>query len=581
MFKITFRILKFAKKYNKRMKKGFVYSFLNAIFVAMPIMLSVYVFNLILDSYNGLRSYDYKEILFVGSLMIFFVLGRYITAYLRAVNQESVGYELSADERIKIGDILKRVPLGFFQENNQGELTTVVTTDLSFLETYSMKVIDVVINGYIMAFVMIINVTILSFKLGFIAFLGVLTSYYFLIMLGKSSNKNSTPFYKAQNRLTEMVMELVMGLATVKAFNKGDASLSNFNSAVLNSKNVNIKIENDYTPLNCLHLFSLKLASMLIVMEASIMTIRNELQLPVTIALFIFSFIMFSSIENVNEATHILEFLDSTIDRLKSIEDAQFLDNDGRDIELKKSNIIFDHVSFSYGQTPVLKDVSFSIKENTVTAIVGPSGSGKTTICNLISRFYDVNEGKIFIGDVDIKQMTLSSLLSNISTVFQKVYLFNDTIENNIKFGKPNATKEEIISAAKKAQCHEFIMDLPNGYNTLIGEGGNTLSGGEKQRLSIARAMLKDAPIIILDEATSSIDPENEILIQRAISNLSKGKTVIIIAHRIVTIEEADQILVLNDGQIVQNGTHNELIKEEGLYKNFMRIRSKTESWTI
>ena len=311
------------------------------------------------------------------------------------------------------------------------------------------------------------------------------------------------------------------------------------------------------------------------------MTIKAQIEMPIMIGVFIFSFIMFSSVENVNSATHVLEVLDKTLDNLDKMKSADFLDENGKDLPLKNHNIIFDRVGFSYDKTPIIKDVSFEIPEKTITAIVGPSGSGKTTICNLISRFYDVKEGSIKIGDVDIRDLTLSSLLSNISTVFQKVYLFNDTIENNIKFGKPNASKEEVINAAKKAQCHDFIMKLPNGYRTIVGEGGEALSGGEKQRISIARAMLKDAPIIILDEATSSIDPENEYLIQRAISNLSKGKTVIIIAHRIVTIEEADQILVLDDGEIVQRGKHRNLIEEEGLYRSFMRIRGKVENWKI
>ncbi|HEK9321780.1 TPA: ATP-binding cassette domain-containing protein, partial [Streptococcus equi subsp. equi] len=286
-------------------------------------------------------------------------------------------------------------------------------------------------------------------------------------------------------------------------------------------------------------------------------------------------------VENINSATHVLEILDKTLDNLDKIKNADFLDDNGKDMELSSHNIVFDKVRFAYDKIPIIKDVSFEIKENTVTAIIGPSGSGKTTICNLISRFYDVSGGSIKIGNVNIKNLTLSSLLSNISTVFQKVYLFNDTIENNIKFGNPNVSKEEIINAAKKSHCHEFIMNLPNGYETIVGEGGDFLSGGEKQRISIARAMLKDAPIIILDEATSSIDPENEYLIQRAISNLSKGKTVIIIAHRIVTIEEADQIIVLKEGEIAQIGKHTELMSQDGLYRDYMRIRGKTEDWKI
>lgn len=581
MFKTTIRILKWSKKYNNRMKKGFILSFLNSVFIAMPIMLSIYVFNLVLGNHFGNIIYGNKEIVIVSAIMIGLVIGRYVTAYFKAANQESIGYEVSADERVKIGDILKRVPLGFFQENNPGELTTAVTTDLSFFENYSMKMIDIVINGYIMALVMIISISFLSWKLGVVAVLGVVLSYLCLFLLGKHSEKNSTSYLDTQSKLVESAMELIIGIPIVKAFNKGDMSLKNFNDAILNSKKVNLKIEKEYTPFNCLHLFSLKLASMLIIIIAGMMAINDKIDISVMIAIFIFSFIMFSSVENVNSATHVLEILDKTLDNLDKIKNADFLDDNGKDIKLKDHSIVFDKVSFAYDKTPIIKDVSFEIKENTVTAIIGPSGSGKTTICNLISRFYDVDGGSIKIGNVNIKDLTLSSLLSNISTVFQKVYLFNDTIENNIKFGNPNASKEEIIKAAKKAYCHDFIMNLPDGYKTVVGEGGDSLSGGEKQRISIARAMLKDAPIIILDEATSSIDPENEYLIQRAISNLSRGKTVIIIAHRIVTIEEADQIIVLKEGEIEQIGNHIELMNQEGLYKDFMRIRGKTEEWEL
>ena len=235
----------------------------------------------------------------------------------------------------------------------------------------------------------------------------------------------------------------------------------------------------------------------------------------------------------------------------------------------------------SYDKTPVLRNISFSIPQGSTTAIVGPSGSGKTTICNLIARFYDVDSGKVLVGGENVRDMTCDSLLRNISMVFQKVYLFHDTIENNIRFGNPNASQEEVIAAAKKARCHDFIMSLPEGYQTVIGEGGSTLSGGEKQRVSIARAILKNADIVILDEATASIDPENEHLIQQAISELTIGKTVIVIAHRLATIEHADQILVVDDGRIVQKGTHNQLIRQEGIYKRFINIREQAEGWSI
>ncbi len=296
--------------------------------------------------------------------------------------------------------------------------------------------------------------------------------------------------------------------------------------------------------------------------------------------------VMRERIETVCAQMNIDRLLDRRIFPLSSgekqlIEHAEIIDRDGKDIVLKNADIEFQNVTFSYDKTPVLRNISFSIPQGSTTAIVGPSGSGKTTICNLIARFYDVDSGKVLVGGENVRDMTCDSLLRNISMVFQKVYLFHDTIENNIRFGNPNASQEEVIAAAKKARCHDFIMSLPEGYQTVIGEGGSTLSGGEKQRVSIARAILKNANIVILDEATASIDPENEHLIQQAISELTIGKTVIVIAHRLATIEHADQILVVDDGRIVQKGTHNQLIRQEGIYKRFINIREQAEGWSI
>lgn len=294
-----------------------------------------------------------------------------------------------------------------------------------------------------------------------------------------------------------------------------------------------------------------------------------------------FSFMIFGSVEAMNNAAHVLEVIDATLDKLDGIEHADMIDKDGKAISLQNADIAFRDVTFSYDTVPVLRNISFSIPQSSTTAIIGPSGSGKTTICNLIARFYDVDSGEVTVGGENVRNMTCDSLLRNISMVFQKVYLFHDTVENNIRFGNPNATQKEIIEAAKKAQCHDFITALPDGYETVIGEGGSTMSGGEKQRISIARAILKNANIVILDEATASIDPENEHLIQQAISELTIGKTVIVIAHRLATIEHADQILVIDKGQVVQKGTHRQLIQQDGLYRRFITIREQAEGWCM
>ena len=571
MFRIVNRLIHWTGRYKKRIYIGFIYAFFHSIFTAVPIMLAAKGMSAVLDDFRGVASLDGRDIWLLLGAMILAVLGRYLFSYLRAITQESVGYEATADERIQLGDILKRVSLGFFSKNNMGELSAAATTDLSFMEMFAMNMVNTVVNGYITVIVLILFLMFYSPLAGGIALIGVLLSALFLHLLEKRSRKNAPVHQKAQDDMVESSIEYLRGMQVVKAFKQEGISIAGIKKAYNDSKKINIKIEVEYMPFNCLHLFSLKSASIAIVAVAAFLTFNGNMDLPTMLMLDMFSFMIFGSVESMNNAAHVLEVIDTTLDKLERIEHAKIIDKEGKDITLKNTDIEFQNVTFSYDKTPVLNDVSFSIPQGSTTAIVGPSGSGKTTICNLIARFYDVDNGKIIIGGENIRQMTCDSLLRNISMVFQKVYLFHDTIENNIRFGNPDATQEEIIDAAKKARCHDFIMTLPNGYQTVIGEGGSTLSGGEKQRISIARAILKNANIVILDEATASIDPENEHLIQQAISELTIGKTVIVIAHRLATIEHADQILVVDNGQIVQKGTHNQLIHQEGIYKRFIK----------
>lgn len=577
MFRITFKILNWVSPYKTRMILGFIMSFLNAIFIALPIFLASQIFNNVVSH----KSIYGKDIFNVVIIMIILVLGRFITAYLKSKNQESIAYEMSANERLNIGNKLKNVPLGYFNTHHSNELTTIVTTDLTFLENFAMKMVDIVINGYILISVLILSLLVVSWQVALLACIGVLLSFLTIQLLENKSKKNAPTYHYAQNQLIEKVVEVIRGIQVIKSFSKENASLRSFNRAVNESKRVNTKIEMQYIPFNLLHLLSLKVTSILIVLVACLLFIHNSIDLPTFIMISIFSFVIFDSVENINSAAHVLEIIDMTLEDIEKIKSAPELDKKGKDLTIENDDIAFENVNFSYDDKQVIKNVSFDIAENTSTAIVGPSGSGKSTLCHLLLRFYDVNDGFIRIGGIDIKDLKLSSLMSQISAVFQKVYLFNDTIENNILFGNPDATEEEVIRAAKQACCHDFIMKLPDGYKTVLHEKGNNLSGGERQRISIARAILKDAPIIILDEATASIDPENEQLIQTAINELSKGKTVITIAHKLETIKNADQIIVLNEGEIIQKGSHDELIRKPGMYQDFIRIKSKSAGWKL
>ncbi|HHW7840563.1 TPA: ABC transporter ATP-binding protein [Staphylococcus aureus] len=577
MFRITFKILNWVSPYKTRMILGFTMSFLNAIFIALPIFLASQIFNNVVSH----KSIYGKDIFNVVIIMIILVLGRFITAYLKSKNQESIAYEMSANERLNIGNKLKNVPLGYFNTHHSNELTTIVTTDLTFLENFAMKMVDIVINGYILISVLILSLLVVSWQVALLACIGVLLSFLAIQLLENKSKKNAPTYHYAQNQLIEKVVEVIRGIQVIKSFSKENASLRSFNRAVNESKRVNTKIEMQYIPFNLLHLLSLKVTSILIVLVACLLFIHNSIDLPTFIMISIFSFVIFDSVENINSAAHVLEIIDMTLEDIEKIKSAPELDKQGIDLTIENDDIAFENVNFSYDDKQVIKNVSFDIAANTSTAIVGPSGSGKSTLCHLLLRFYDVNDGFIRIGGIDIKDLKLSTLMSQISAVFQKVYLFNDTIENNILFGNPDATEEEVIRAAKQACCHDFIMKLPDGYKTVLHEKGNNLSGGERQRISIARAILKDAPIIILDEATASIDPENEHLIQHAIDELSKGKTVITIAHKLETIKNADQIIVLCDGEIIQRGSHDELIQKPGMYQDFITIKSKSAGWKL
>ena len=566
---------------SKRLYIGFVYSFLNTMFTALPIMGAAYGLNLIIEDMKGHFTLTIDWAFYMLAWMLVTVAGRFLFAYLRAVAQESIGYEVTAEQRIRIGDILKRVSLGFFSMKNAGEIAAAVTTDLSFVEMHAMKMIDVVVNGYISAFTILLCLSFYNIGIALIATAGILLSAWFLKLMGNQSRANAPVHQKAQDSMIAATIEYIRGMPVVKAFKQDGVAKEGIRQAYRMSKDINIKIEKNYVPYNCLHLFALKAASVAIVIAAAILAAKGAMDIPTMLMMTIFSFVIFGHIETVNNSVHVLEIINATLDKLVDIERAQIIDKESRDIKLSRYDIRFQNVTFAYEKRDVLKNLSFTIPENTTTAIVGPSGSGKSTICSLITRFYDVDQGSVSVGGVDVKQMTCDSLLKNISMVFQKVYLFHDTVFNNIRFGKPEASLAEVIEVAKQACCHDFIMSLPEGYETVIGDGGSTLSGGEKQRISIARAMLKNAPIVILDEATASVDPENEHAIQKAISALVHGKTIIIIAHRLATIQNADQILVVDQVRIAEQGTHEELLQQKGVYQRFFAIRQAAEGWSI
>lgn len=581
MFHSIKRLLHWAGGYRKRLYLGCLCSFFSVWCTAIPIVIAAWTLGLVIADFRGENSLEWNIIWLSLFGIVISIFLRYIFSYWKAKLQESIGYEIAAEERLKIGNVLKRVSLGYFSKNSTGDILTAITGDLSSLELQGMKLIDAIVNGYINLLAIVIILLIVCPMAALTSLVGAILSALALNGISKKSRKNAPTKQISQERITDASLEYIHGLPIVKSFGQEGASIEEWKTACEKHKDINLKIMHGFVPNNCLHLFALKIASVLLILISGIFTIQGNLTISIFLLIAMFAFMIFGAVENMNDSVHMLGLIDTSMDKLENIENAEFIDEAGRDFSIASYNIDFTDVFFGYGEIEVLHNLSFQIPQNTTTAIVGPSGSGKSTICNLITRFYDVNSGSVKIGGHDVREFTCDSLLKNISMVFQNVYLFRDTIKNNIKFGSPDATDEQIIAAAKAARCHDFIMALPDGYDTVIGEGGSSLSGGEKQRISIARAMLKDAPIVILDEATASIDPENEHLIQEAISALTHGKTIITIAHRLATIENADQILVIDGGTVAQRGTHKELLQQEGTYKKFIQIREQAEGWRI
>ena len=575
MIKTLSKIYQFSGKMQGTMKKAILFSVLHSLFDMMSFGALAMVFSGLTDGFTT------SMIWMIFGITLASMLLKIYCSYISDFGKVQIGYFMCAEERIHIGDRMKYMPMGYFNDHNLGNLTSVVTTTMGDIENNASMVLTNILGGYIHAAIITIVMLCIDWRIGLTILCGILLFTWCIGRLQKKSETVSPQRQQAQETLVSNVLEYVQGMLIVKSFNLGQNSNSKMRQAILDSKDKNLKLERTFVPYNMLQQIILYGTSILVIVEGLYFYLNGTMALSICLLMTVASFMLFSQLQSAGNTSSLLRLLDVSIDKVNEIDNTPVMDEHGKPINPPNYNIVFDDVSFSYGEHKILDHVSLSIPEKTVTAIVGPSGAGKSTLCNLIARFWDVDDGKITIGGIDVRDYTLDSLLTNISEVFQKVYLFADTIENNIKFGNPAASHNEVVKAAQKACCHDFIMSLPDGYDTVIGEGGATLSGGEKQRISIARAILKDAPIIILDEATSSVDPENENLLMGAISELTKNKTVIMIAHRLKTVRNADQIFVLSGGHIVQTGKHEDLIRQPGIYADFIGIRKKAIGWKL
>ncbi|NMM61885.1 ABC transporter ATP-binding protein [Clostridium sp. P21] len=576
MIEIFKKIWEFAGEEQKNIRNSIIVGFINAIFHMLQI-------GAIFLTIHGLVSgkAEVKTIWYILLLMLVSIAGKIATNYFSQLQQTHAGYFMSANKRIYIGNKMKLIPMGFFNQSSLGNITGIATTVLGDVETTAPMVMVLTLGGFITTVVFTVYMLIFDWRMGLITVIGVLLFCTITSSMEKKSRSTAPKRQQAQAELVENILETIQGMGIVKSFNLTKIDNKKVDRAIEKSRDKNLAMEQLITPYTIMQEIVLRIFSVIMMAAAVLFYFQRTMELTYTLMFIVISFIIFEQIESAGHGVSILRVCGSSIEQANQMDDVPVMDEKGTDKKPKTHNIILEHVGFSYGKRKILKDINIHMKDKTMTAIIGPSGSGKTTICNLIARFWDVDSGRILIGGTDIREYTLEALMNQISMVFQDVYLFHDSILNNIRFGSPKATRQEVIEAAKKASCHEFIMSLPQNYDTVIGEKGFSLSGGEKQRISIARAILKDAPIIIFDEATANVDPENEEHLQKAFEELTKNKTIIMIAHRLKTVRNADQILVVDRGQIVQQGKHEELIIQEGIYKRFVSERKEATSWSV
>lgn len=577
MFEILAKFFRFSGKENEnKFKLSIVIGLAEALASAMKIPAIMYVL-------IGLISKETMGKYIIGSIAI---MGIAVTVDIickrfSTVLQTEGGYNASAFTRIKIAEHLRYLPMGYFNSNSIGEISSVTTNTMEMLGDIAARVVMLTTQGILETTMIVLMILIFDWRIGLISAAGVVIFFVVNSIMQKAGKSDSEKKVQCDTELISQIMEYIQGISEVKSYNLLGKQAKRLNDANEACAKINTKMELLFVPYHFLQGVVTKITGAIIVIGSAAFYINGTMSAVYAIGMTISAFMLYSSLECAGNYSSLLHVVSVCVDKANAILELDTMDIDGKEIKPQNCNIKLDHISFSYDKRKIIDDVSLSIPEKTTTAIVGPSGGGKSTLCNLIARFWDVDEGKVTLGGVNVKDYSMNSLMNNFSFVFQTVYLFADTIENNIKFGRQDATHEEVVAAAKKACCHEFISQLPNGYDTVIGEGGSSLSGGQKQRISIARAIMKDAPVVILDEATANVDPENEKDLMDAIEALTKEKTIIMIAHRLKTVRHADQIVVVDKGRIVQKGTHEQLMTQDGIYKRFVDAREQAVSWKL
>lgn len=583
MLKIFGKFFDFCGKINKgKFYKSLALGVLFALMEAMKIPAIM----LLID--GAIRQRVTSVLLFecFGIILVSVAIGSVIK-YRITMLQCEAGYYTAAGKRIEIAEHMRYLPMGYFNQNSLGQITSVTTNTMEQLADVATRVVMMTTQGMLTTLVITAMVLCFDLRIGLVAVAGIVLFFVVNSILQKKNQALAPVKSASDTDVVEKVLEYVQGISEVRGYNLTGRTSQKLNHAIEENRRINTEMELKFVPLMQIQSGIIKLTGVVMTLLSIYLYLQGSMVLLNCIGMVICSFLVLDSLGTAGNYSSLLRVVDIGVDKAQTILDLPEMDIEGKEIAPKNYDVDINHVDFYYDKdsvgknSKIIDDVSIHIPEKTTTAIVGPSGGGKTTLCHLIARFWDVDKGSITLGGEDVRSYSMDSLMKNFSFVFQNVYLFQDTIANNIRFGQEDAPMEKVMEAAKKACCHDFIMALPDGYETIIGEGGASLSGGEKQRISIARAIMKDSPVIILDEATANVDPENEKELMEAIEALTKEKTIFMIAHRLKTVRNADRILVLNHGKIVQQGKHEELMKEEGIYKRFVESRELAASWKL
>ncbi len=577
MFKILMKFFEFSGTENKkRYYEAIVLGVIEAIGQAMKIP-AIYI--LVTGVVRG--DVTYRTIMLSLAVLVGGMVVQCVVSRRSKMLQTIAGYTTCAGKRIEIAEHLRYVPMGYFNETSLGNITSITTNTMELLADVATRVVMLTLGGTLESCLITIMLLIFDLRIGAVALVGLLIFFVINSFLQRHSVDVSKQKLDKDTAMVSEVLEFIQGITEAKNFKLIGENNKKLDICIDDASKANIRMEFKIVPFVSLQSWVIKMTGVMMCVLSLQFYFAGTMDLATTIVMMIASFLMYAALDSAGNFSSLLRAVDISVDKAKSVLAIENMDIDGEYIETETQNIEMDHVDFAYDTRKVIDDISLSIPEKTTAAFVGPSGSGKTTICHLIARFWDVQSGQVKLDNRDVRAYNMNSLMENFSFVFQSVYLFHDTIANNIRFGQPEASMDMVIDAAKRACCHDFISKLPDGYDTVLGEAGASLSGGQKQRISIARAIMKDAPIIILDEATANVDPENERELMLAIKELTKEKTILMIAHRLKTVRNADRIYVIDKGKIAQQGTHEELMKNEGIYRDFVSARSEAIGWKL